>query len=172
MASFAYFVSHYETKWRHCVFCFTLWWKIRICWMVSDSKLCNNIANYGTNFNTIFKHYEPWLSNRMNKLLTSQIRSLTMYQSNEGTLCIVFENLPKSRIQHCERSELYLHFEWTKVHQKCHKWPIWRVFENLKLAVTQCYHLPDRSILISQILVENAKAEKLKCDILDDFRIL
>ena len=23
-----------------------------------------------------------------------------MYQSNEGTLCIVFENLPKSRIQH------------------------------------------------------------------------
>ena len=27
----------------------------------------------------------------------------------------VFENRPKSRIQHCERSELRLHFEWTKV---------------------------------------------------------
>ena len=37
-----------------------------------------------------------------------------------------------------------------------------------------CGHtvLPDRSILISQILVENAKVEKLKCDILDDFRTL
>ena len=28
----------------------------------------------------------------------------------------VFENHRKSRIQHCERSELRLHFEWTKVH--------------------------------------------------------
>ena len=29
--------------------------------------------------------------------------------------------------------------------------------------------LPDRSILIGQKLVENAKIEKLKCDILGDF---
>ena len=28
----------------------------------------------------------------------------------------VFENHPKSLIQYCERSELRLHFEWTKVH--------------------------------------------------------
>ena len=28
----------------------------------------------------------------------------------------VFENHRKSLIQHCERSELLLHFEWTKVH--------------------------------------------------------
>ena len=34
----------------------------------------------------------------------------------------VFENQPKSRIQHCERSELRLHFEWTKIHQKWQKW--------------------------------------------------
>ena len=27
----------------------------------------------------------------------------------------VFENHRKSLIQHCERSELHLHFEWTKV---------------------------------------------------------
>ena len=27
----------------------------------------------------------------------------------------VFENHRKSLIQHCERSELRLHFEWTKV---------------------------------------------------------
>ena len=36
----------------------------------------------------------------------------------------VFENHRKSRIQHCERSELRLHFEWTKVNQKCQKWSI------------------------------------------------
>ena len=45
----------------------------------------------------------------------------------------------KSLIQHCERRELRLHFEWTKVNQKCQKWSILRVFENLKLAVKQCY---------------------------------
>ena len=28
----------------------------------------------------------------------------------------VFENHRKSLIQHCERSELRLHFEWPKVH--------------------------------------------------------
>ena len=33
----------------------------------------------------------------------------------------VFENHRKSLIQHCERSELRLHLEWTKVNQKCQK---------------------------------------------------
>ena len=32
--------------------------------------------------------------------------------------------------------------------------------------------LPDRSILHGQKLVENAKIEKLKCDILGDFKTL
>ena len=31
----------------------------------------------------------------------------------------VFENHRKSLIQHCEQSELRLHFQWTKVHKKC-----------------------------------------------------
>ena len=30
--------------------------------------------------------------------------------------CTVFENHRKSLIQHCQLSELRLHFEWTKVH--------------------------------------------------------
>ena len=38
------------------------------------------------------------------------------------------------------------------------------VFENLKLAVKKV--VPDRSLLIRQKLVENAKMEKFKCDIL------
>ena len=32
--------------------------------------------------------------------------------------------------------------------------------------------LPDRSVLIGQKLVENAKIQKFKCDILDDFQTL
>ena len=48
--------------------------------------------------------------------------------------------ITKSIIQHCERSELRLHFEWTKVYFKNAKnGPFWRVFENLMLAVKQCY---------------------------------
>ena len=34
----------------------------------------------------------------------------------------VFENHRKSLIQHCERSELRLQIEWTKVNSKCQKW--------------------------------------------------
>ena len=43
------------------------------------------------------------------------------------------------QIQHCERSELRLHFEWTKLIKNAKNGPFWRVFENLKLAVKQCY---------------------------------
>ena len=36
-------------------------------------------------------------------------------RGTKGHFCTVFENHRKSSIQHCERSELRLHFEWTKV---------------------------------------------------------
>ena len=49
----------------------------------------------------------------------------------------VFENRPKSRIQHCERSELRLSGQ--KLIKKCQKWSILASFENLYLAVKQCY---------------------------------
>ena len=51
----------------------------------------------------------------------------------------VFENHWKSLIQHCEQSELRLHFEWTKHLRNAENGPIWRVFENLLLAVKQSY---------------------------------
>ena len=41
----------------------------------------------------------------------SGVKTLTK-NANDAT---VFENHRKSLIQHCERSELRLHFEWTKV---------------------------------------------------------
>ena len=69
-------------------------------------------------------------------------------------LAAVFENRPKSRIQHCERSGLRLHFEWTKLNYNCQKFSIWQVFENLKLGGYTV--LPDRSVLIGQKWVENA----------------
>ena len=83
----------------------------------------------------------------------------------------MFENHGKSLNQHCEQSELYLQFEWTKVNKKCQKCPFWQVFENLKLVCGQTV-LPDRSVLIEQKLVENAKIGKIKCDIYGDFQTL
>ena len=73
----------------------------------------------------------------------------------------MFENHRKSLIQHYERSELCLHFEWTNVNQKCQK----------PEACGQTV-LPDMSVLIGQKLVEKAKIDKFKCDILGDFQTL
>ena len=51
----------------------------------------------------------------------------------------VFENHRKSLIQHCERSELCLHLSGQKLIKNAQNGQFWRVFENLKLAVKQCY---------------------------------
>ena len=62
-----------------------------------------------------------------------------------------------SFIEHCERSELRLHFEWTNVNQKCQNWSIWASFWKPE-ACGQTV-LPDRSILIGQKLVcQNSNA--------------
>ena len=70
----------------------------------------------------------------------------------------VFENHRKSLIQHCERSELFLHFKRTKVNWKCQKWSIWASF--WKAEACGQTELPDMSVLIGQKLVENAKMSK------------
>ena len=82
----------------------------------------------------------------------------------------VFENHRKSLIQHCERSEQRLHFEWTKVNQKCQKWSILASFCKPEACCQTV--LPDSSVLIGQKLVENAKIQKFKCDILSDFQTM
>ena len=51
----------------------------------------------------------------------------------------VFENHTKSLIQHCERSELRLLSSGQKLIKNDKNGPFRRVFENLKLAVKQCY---------------------------------
>ena len=49
--------------------------------------------------------------------------------------------------------------------------PFWRVFFRKPEACGQTV-LPDRSVLIGQKLVENAKIQKLKCDILSSFQTM
>ena len=66
----------------------------------------------------------------------------------------VFENHRKSLIQHSEHS---LHFEWTKINQKCQKRSILASFWKSETCGQTV--LPDMSVLIGQKLVENAKIQ-------------
>ena len=74
----------------------------------------------------------PEYYSRDKQLIGAQVDQVSIFST-------VFENPAKSLIQHCERSELCLHFEWTKVHKNAKNGQFWRLFENLKLAVKQCY---------------------------------
>ena len=52
----------------------------------------------------------------------------------------VFDNHRKSLIQHCERSANYVYIlSGQKLIKNVKNPPFWRVFENLKLVVKQCY---------------------------------
>ena len=70
----------------------------------------------------------------------------------------MFENHPKSRIR----------IEWTKIHEKCQKWSVLASF--WKPEVCGQTVIPDRSVLIGQKLLANAKILKFKCDILSNFQ--
>ena len=72
----------------------------------------------------------------------------------------VFENHRKSFIQHFERSELRLHLSGQKLIKNAKNGPFGQVFEKHD-ACGQTV-LPDKSILIGQKLVENAKIEKIQ----------
>ena len=73
----------------------------------------------------------------------------------DATTCTVFENHTKSLIQHCERSELRFHFEWTKVHEKWQKLVNLASFDQPETCSQTV--LPDRSLLVGQKLMESAK---------------
>ena len=74
--------------------------------------------------------------------------SFSARTQNHLGITMVFENDRKSLIQHCERSELRLQ----KFIKNAKNGRFGELFENVKITV-----LPDRSILIEQKLVENAK---------------
>ena len=69
--------------------------------------------------------------------------------------------------QHCEQSELHLHFELTKVNQK---WFISASFWKPEACGQTVF--PDRSVLMGQILLENAIMEKFKCYILNGQKLI
>ena len=66
----------------------------------------------------------------MDSKMRIQVGSLGKPNNKQDT---VLEDKRKSLIQYCERSELCLHFGWTKVNQKWQNGQFWRVFENLSL---------------------------------------
>ena len=72
----------------------------------------------------------------------------------------MFENNRKSIIQHCERSELRLHFEWTKTPKMVNFGEFLKTRSLLSNSVTR---------RLGQKLMENAKIQKFKSDILSDF---
>ena len=78
----------------------------------------------------------------------------------------VFENRPKSRIKHCERSELRFSFWVDKSSLEMPKMIIVASFWKLK----QCYQTGH--FFIGHKIVENTKIKKVKCDILGDFQTL
>ena len=97
----------------------------------------------------------------------------THVTTDQVTTFSVFENLPKSRIQHfniaSEASYVYI-LSGQKFIKNAQNGPSWRLFVNLKLAVKQFYQTG--KFLIGQKLVENAKIQKFKCDNLSNFQTL
>ena len=81
----------------------------------------------------------------------------------------MFENRIKSRIDIASEASYVYILSGQKLIRNAKNGPIWRVFENESCCQKV---LPGRSILIGQKLVENAKIQKLKCDILGDFQTL
>ena len=73
----------------------------------------------------------------------------------------VFENYRKSRVKNYERSELRLHFEWTKVDLKCQKLCILTGFRKHKAYGHTV--LPDRPLLKRTKIGRNGrKCQNLK----------
>ena len=99
--------------------------------LIGEFAVPNKIAN-------IFKHRSGSPLFRSGGPLTGcsnmfcndgkSLKNLHFATLPKWTNITVFENRPKSRIQHCERSEQRLHFGWTNVNEKCPKSSILTIF--------------------------------------------
>ena len=87
----------------------------------------------------------------------------------QGTRCLKITEKVSFNIA-SEASYVYI-FSGQKLTKIANNDPFWRVLENLKIACGQIV-LPDKSILIGQKLMENAKMPKFKCDILSNFQTM
>ena len=90
-------------------------WKIIHCLVLLPSCIHSTMA-VGYAFASHFKITTPPSAAPITPLVnTSGATKMRTIISNLVSLCFtVFENHGKSLIEHCERSELRLHFEWTK----------------------------------------------------------
>ena len=105
------------------------------------------------------------------QILTSKLRKLkkkTSYFISYGARCLKFTEKVSFSIA-SEASYVYI-LCGQKLIKKCQKWSNLASFWKPK-ACSQI-ELPDRSVLIGQKLVESAKIQKFKCDILGDFQTL
>ena len=106
-----------------------------------STRICKNTTSL--NAFQYVKALAQWFEKKLRNI---QFKNQFKNQNFSETRCL--KNTEKSLIQHCERSELLLHFKWTKVYQNAKNGPFWRVFEKLKL---------------------KAKIQKFKYDILSNF---
>ena len=115
-----------------------------------ESEQISPIALHG--LSTLLSHRRPSQSRFLSVLLLARcVRELRISRCLKITA--------KSLIQHCERSELRLHFEWTKVNQKCRNGPLRKVSENLKIAIKQCY----QRVTFNKAKI-GEKCQNCKCD--------
>ena len=102
--------------------------------------------------------------------MLSYVNLIAVLFCNQLSHCTLIENHRKSQFQNCERSELRLHFERTKVYLKGQKWSI--LVSLWKPEISGQIVLPNRPTLIGQKLAGKAKIENIKYDISSDFQTL
>ena len=108
-----------------------LWKWVKVAWLLWESCQISNLLLEVISERWDFAK-QSFMKAKTRQQNNFEIPSLSLYYT-------MFENHRKSLSHNCERSELRLHFEWTKVHEKCQNGPFWRVFGSLKLTVKQCY---------------------------------
>ena len=101
------------------------------CPLAPPSQRCLRVAS-STNCmrNTVVSFADLHIKSNLFPTLPSETLSqsceklplATMTLFSNATYLTVFGNHTKSRIQHCERSELRLHFEWPKINENCQKY--------------------------------------------------
>ena len=118
------------------------WFLSLLCIFMTEIDLKNegiSHANLVTHFNFRIKHMKIVLDSHYYFCITHYFSAdLAYFSKSFLQMCTVFENHRKSCIQHCERSELRLHYEWAKVNWKCQNGQFWWLFKNLRLTVKQC----------------------------------
>ena len=100
---------------------------------------------------------KKWLEKFSSSLHPRQQSTLNAERNENHTTGQCLKITKKSLIQNCERSELRLHFEWTKFNLKCQKWSNLASFSKPEACGQTVFS--GRSVLIGQKLVENAKIQ-------------